>query len=132
MRVGARRNSASMRAMSFQGIERFGDIVIGTQFESHDLVIHLSASSEQENGRGQACTADVGTDLQAAFLWKHDVQDDQIERQLRGFLGSFVPITRKVDAVSMALQAITEGHAQGFLIFHDQDIFIHGCGKEVG
>jgi len=69
----------------FAWAERFGDVVVGTEFESKNAVGLAALRGQKDDGdRGQACgLADGAADFQSVFAGDHDVEDEQ--RRPRSF-----------------------------------------------
>src|SRR5438034_10314779 len=63
-------------------------------------------------------TAQVTADLQAIFLGKKDIQDDQIVGRQFCEILSFLPIIGDIDAVSFMSQICCQRAAQSVVVFY--------------
>ena len=108
-------------------VERLGDVIIRPQLQADDLVDDFAARREQQDGRSKSRRTDVATKVQPIPARKHDVKNDQIEGQRRGFLVSLLPIGDKIHLIAVFAQAIAQCHAQRFFVFYQQNVFLHSC-----
>jgi hypothetical protein len=61
----------------FPRFERFGQIVVGPQFESHHLVHEVAARRQHDDGHG-AALANALAQVEPVHAGKHQVEDNQI------------------------------------------------------
>jgi len=60
----------------FAGIEGFGEVIIGADFEADDAVDVITVSGEHDDRDGGG-GADLAEDLEAAHAGEHDVENDE-------------------------------------------------------
>ena len=60
----------------FGKAERFGDVVIGAELESADLVGFLSSRRKHDHRSRNAALPDLPADLESVFSWKHQIEHD--------------------------------------------------------
>ena len=63
----------------FTWIERLGDVVIGTKFQSDDAVDILAAGCEHQHRRHVFAGAQATQNLQAVFAGQHQIKDERIK-----------------------------------------------------
>src|SRR6266853_119893 len=113
-----------------QHVERLRDVIIGADFQSIDLVTRLPASRQHQNRSNEAGLADVTAHDEPAFARQHDIQNNQIKRNLSRLLETFIAISRAFHRVSFVSQAIAHGHAQRLFIFHKQHVSAHDVSPQ--
>ena len=70
-------------------------------------------------------TANFAAHVGAILTGQHKVQENQVEEALGCPFQADSPIAGRFDHVSLALQAVGEGHPQGFFVFHDEYVLVH-------
>ena len=68
---------ASPARHELSGLEWLGEVVVGSQFQSHDSVGYLASGRKHDDGDG-LLLADLPAELEAVHVRKHDLEYDQI------------------------------------------------------
>ncbi len=102
--------------------ERLGHIVVGTHFEAHYLVDLFRACGEHED-RHVHLLADDAADLEPIQAGQHDVEHDQVRRQLARCFQPGHAVHSRVDLVLLPAQIVLQRLQQRRVILNHQDPF---------
>src|SRR6266436_6705939 len=105
----------------FSNREGLGDVVIGAEFETHNLVHFLAARREHNNGNRGALRLELLTHIQPAQAWHHHVEDDQVRGILQGPLEPFDTVECRYHLKALVLEIIAEPRNHVRLILDDQN-----------
>ncbi len=64
--------------LEFAVVERLDEVIVGTEIESADAIIHFGAGRQHENRRGDATCPQASQDGKAVELRQHDVEDHEV------------------------------------------------------
>ena len=111
-----------------RGGKRFGDVVIGTQFQAGNDIRFLSLGGEHDNRRirGSRVLFEPSGHLQAIDARQHQVEDDKVHRVgFRRFQGGFARF-RTDHRISFADQVVADQFEDILFVIHHQDfLFTH-------
>src|ERR1700731_3524784 len=103
----------------FPDRERFGDVIIGAQFEADDFVYLLPASGEHNDGNRGTLGLQLLAYIQAAHAWHHHVQNYQVWRFLQGALEALNTIWRREYFKAFELKVVAEAGDHVWLVLDD-------------
>lgn len=110
------------------GAKWFGDVVVGSQFQTDDGVRFLGLSGQHDDGEHRGCRSrsKAFADLEAVDLRQHQVEDDQIRLLLLGLPEAFHTSLGRDGLKAFFLQIELDQLENVVLIFNDEDFF--SCG----
>src|SRR6266849_3031556 len=120
----------------FSDREGFGDVVIGSEFETHNLVHFLAARGKHDDGNRRALRLQLLTHIEPAHARHHHVEDDQVRGILQSPLEPFHAVECRYHLEALVLEIIAEPRDHVRLIFDDQNLRSHdlslGLSPEYG
>ena len=96
----------------FGRFERFGEVIVGPQFQAHDAIVELRLGGEHEDGDVVALLAEFAADFEAALAGQHDVEHDEVELFLEGLGQAGRAIGGAFDFVALCRQAGRTGSSR--------------------
>lgn len=119
----------------FTGVKRFGEVVIGAEFEADDFVDIIGAGGEHEDGE-LAGSADLATDFPAIEAGEHEIENDEIWRRLVDEGKGVVAVGDGGDGELFTLEIGGGEVADIGFIVDDENGFVHGISwlviKDIG
>ena len=109
-----------------------GQVVVGPQLQTHDLVGHL-VSGRQHDDRDLALLPDLAADREAVHVRQHDVEHDQVGLGLAEPGQRLGAVADGLDLIALAGQ-VEPGELQDVILVVDhQDLLSwHQCGHHRG
>ncbi|SPF49561.1 hypothetical protein SBA4_4090016 [Candidatus Sulfopaludibacter sp. SbA4] len=107
--------------------EGLGHVVVAADFEAQHAV-HLVRSRGEKQDRGPAQhgrLADQPAQLEAVYLGKHDVQQDEVRLGLFQGFESALGAVQKLGLIALPAQVVIDERGQLVLVFHDSDSLGH-------
>ena len=89
-------------------IERFGEIVVGAEFQPHHAIGHLGARGEHQDGAVHARLAHFAAHIEAHLLRQHHVEDDKIEPPLGSARQARIAVARRLHLVPLHRQKVSD------------------------
>ena len=112
------------------GREWLGDVVVGTDLESHDLV-DLAVLRGEHDDRHLRLRPDDATDFEARHPGQHEIEEDQVRATLLEGLERLVSVRGNLDLVALSLQHERQRFRERLLVLHDHDPR-HDCASPAG
>jgi hypothetical protein len=117
-------------------LERLGQIIVHTQFQSGDAVGGIAARSEHQDGKKLRTLAHAFRQLQSRFAGHHHVQNQAIERHAFHQGAGVGGLGGGADAEPVAGKIAGEQRAQALIVIHHQEMRVgqrgfargHGSG----
>ena len=108
--------------------EGLGHIVVGTGVEAADTVAFLAARRQHDDRHvaGLGLAANAPADLDSREFGQHPVQQHQIRQTFLDLEHALLAIGGDHDAVAFLLEVVGQQGRQGVLVFHNQNIGLHG------
>ncbi len=135
-RAGRRRRGAAAQhgvdaCHQFARVERFGQIVVGAEFEADDAVDVVAFRGEHEDGDrilGTATATQAAADRQAVFARQHQVENDQVvEFAFEGAIHA-AAVRDGFDGEALIGKIALQLAAQAHVIIDDEDFGFAGLG----
>src|SRR5205807_1456429 len=101
--------------------EWLGDVVVGAQFESDDLVDFLASRGQHDDWDRRPFSFELLADIEAAHARHHDVQDDQVGRFGQSPLQAGNPVGSGDDAVALVFEVVAQAGDHVGFVFYNQD-----------
>src|ERR671916_1357134 len=108
-------------------VEGLGQVVIGSAVQSPDLVAHLVAGGEHQDGKPRAARSDAPQHLLAVHPRQHDVQQDEVHRLVGGHDHAVVAVVHANGPVAVGRETALEEAGDTGVVFDDEDV--HGAPK---
>ena len=102
-------------------VERFGQVVVGSAVEGVDLVAHLVAGGEHQDGQIRAPEADALKDAVAVQPRQHNVEQDQIHRLVGGHPQAVFAVVGADGAVAVGRQTTLQEPHYRRIVLDQQD-----------
>ncbi len=110
--------------------EGFGEVIVRAELEALDFVAVLTASGQDENGRGAAARSQCAADVEAIQLRHHQIENDGIGVIAGGFHDALLPVFRSDDIVTIVLEIVLEAFEQLDIVFDDEDSLHHHTSRD--
>ena len=111
----------------FLGFEWFGQIVVGSVFESDDSVLCFPSCGEQKDREPFSGFSQVGCELQSVFFWHHDVENHGIECNCCKFSSGVGGVFCNRGAKFLFFEIRPQQFAKTQIVVDDQDVLCrHG------
>jgi hypothetical protein len=103
-------------------VERLGDVIVGPELETLQLVAALVLLGEEDHGdvAGAHAGAQITADFVAVYIRQHDVQDDEMRQNLLGLLQGFATAVGNIDLEIQAGEIDPKHVGDVDVVFHDQ------------
>src|ERR1035438_1949472 len=101
--------------------ERLRQVVVRPDVETPNAVLHLAARGQEQDGRGAVRASQFTQDFQPVAPWKHDVQNERIERLVEGKPEAGFAIGCDHDLSPGPDKRFLDGIGDLSLVFHDED-----------
>src|SRR6266849_456659 len=105
----------------FSDREGLGDVVIGAEFETHNLIHFLAARREHDDRNRGALRLQLLAHIQSAHAWHHHVEHHQVWGILQGQLEPFHAVESRYHLKALVLEIIAESRNHVRLILDDQN-----------
>src|SRR2546425_1251091 len=105
----------------FSDREGLGDVVIGSEFETHNLIHFLAARGKHDDGNRGALRFQLLTHIQPAHARHHHIEDDQVWGILQSPLEPFHAVECRYHLKPLILEIIAEPRDHVWLILDDQN-----------
>lgn len=109
----------------FAGVEGFGHVVVGAEFEADDLVDVVAACGEHDDG-DVAFAAKFAEDLEAIEAGHHDVEDDEGGRGLLEAGDGFAAVGGVFDGIAFFFEVEGVEVADVGFVVDEEDFLGHG------
>ena len=104
------------------GVERLGNVIVGAQFESQDLLQLTAACGDEDDRRGVRLLAEMPERIQAIHAGQPDVEEHQVRWIAAGESERVLHAGRSGHPVTGTLQAESHAAAEQGIIIHQQDV----------
>ena len=124
---GARRRTGPDAQQQFPRFERLRQVIVRACFQARDAVGRGTLRRQKQDGHG-AGLANLAREVQAIHAGHHDVQDDEVNRQVFQLGNGIAGIARGNDRVAMLAEITPQKVAQAIVVVHHQDMrggFVH-------
>src|ERR1700722_12439870 len=105
----------------FSDREGLGDVVVGAEFKTHNLIHFLAARRKHDDGNRWALRLQLFTYIQPAHAWHHYVEDDQVWGIVQGPLKPLDAVACGYHLEAFVLEIIAEPRNHVRLILDDQN-----------
>ena len=108
--------------------EGLGQIVVGAGVEAADAIAFLATRGQHDDRHvaGLGLAADATADLDPRQFGQHPVQQNQIGQTLLDLQHPLFAIGGDHDAIAFLFKVVGQEGRQGVLVFHHQNIGLHG------
>ena len=105
-------------------VERFREIIIGTEVEPFEAFVESAAGGDEDDGDGEALVAEVAQDAQAVAAGDHDIKDEGVVGACGGERVGIVAVVAEIDREALRLEALTDEGGELLVVFHHQDFHL--------
>ena len=114
----------------FQHRKRFGQVVVGTQFQAQHAVCFRRAGAHHDHRHVGMVSAQISAHLPAVCARQHHVQQHQIKTLTGDGCHREATVRLAVQAKARLLQVHAQRAGDGVVVFNQQQVFIHtGNGR---
>ena len=113
---------ARMRAISSRGVERLGQVIIGSDFQAKNAVHIFSACGENQH-RNRRRGAQPPQNIEPAHAGEHEIEDDQRVLHGESALETARTVVYRFDSESFRAETLCEKPAKLNVIVDDENAF---------
>ena len=105
----------------FANRKRLSDVIVGAQFQSHDLVYFLSSRGQHDDRDRRPLALELFANIQPAHAGHHHVENDQVRRLAECALQACNAIRGRNDLVALELEVVAQPRHHIRFVFDNQD-----------
>ncbi len=101
--------------------ERFGDVVVGTDFEAFEDIVFKGFGGKEYDGYLGVHVADFRGERETVLLRHHDIKDADVVFSFKESLVSAFTVDEEVGVVAFCLKVLAQKHAEVLVVFAQED-----------
>jgi hypothetical protein len=105
----------------FLHAEWFLQVVVGTQFEAFDNIVHGRAGSEEKDRRTAVALPDAAYHLESVHAGHHDVGYHYVGMKFEKEAQAFFTICSGMDKEALTFEGVLDDHGKGLFVFDEED-----------